>query len=45
LLIDMPKDADLLARLAEMHHTRGRYEEAEKLAQTIRAAKAKIDSQ
>jgi cellulose synthase operon protein C len=39
LLIDMPKDADLLARLAELHHTRGRYDEAEKTAQAALALK------
>src|ERR1022692_390257 len=27
-----PKDADLLARQAELHHLRGRFEEAEKTA-------------
>lgn len=33
LLADMPKDADLLARHAELHHLRGRFDQAEKTAQ------------
>ncbi|MBI2803609.1 MAG: tetratricopeptide repeat protein [Planctomycetes bacterium] len=32
LLKEMPKDADLLARLAELHHLRGRLDEAQKAA-------------
>ncbi len=38
LLKDMPKDADLLARHAELHYLRGRFEDAEKSATAALAA-------
>ncbi len=37
-LKEMPKDADLLARQAELFHLRGRWDEAEKAAQAALAA-------
>jgi tetratricopeptide (TPR) repeat protein len=38
LLNELPKDADLLARQAELHHLRGRFEDAEKIAQAALTA-------
>jgi tetratricopeptide (TPR) repeat protein len=37
LLKELPKDPDLLARQAELHHTRGRFEDAEMTAQAALA--------